>query len=95
LHDPLAMVTMRCCRLDGQGCHVHHRVFPDLRIDQPAKGQRKGAVEQALAGFGLVAHHGGVDDMGLATGKGAWRWPPAGAMVGCLPQGGCAGVTIA
>jgi len=34
-------------RPDLQRFHVHDRVFPDLRIDQPAEQQRKGPLEQA------------------------------------------------
>ncbi len=41
---------------DLQGVHVDIRVFPDLRIDQPAKRQGKGMIEQAVGNAGALAH---------------------------------------
>ena len=44
-----------------QHLHVDHRIFPDLGIDQPAKGESEGAFEQALLAQMFVTMHRTAD----------------------------------
>jgi len=43
--------------LKGQCFEIHERIFPDLRIDEPRKGEREQPLQDALLGNRLVAVH--------------------------------------
>ena len=51
--------------VDLEPFHVDHRVFPNLGVDQPAKGSRKGLVEQCVLQARAFADHRTVDDVGF------------------------------
>ena len=63
------MATMRDCGVELQGLEVDARVFPDLRIDEAAEGEREGPLMQAGQREGAAAMHRVAQQFGARAGR--------------------------